>query len=153
MRREYDFSILPQYRYPNLVAEFMESGYSLCTLSEHMGNGICKETDVTVREKIFGNREILATEALGLAKLFGCKFEYLFSDKLEMLGDVPTAYIRHYDSNKEQEQDMELFKISEEVRKTLRMKPYLGEFMKQALAWSEEQVHQAIEMLQELKTA
>ena len=153
MRRKYDFKDLPKYRYPNLVAEFMESGYILCTLSDHMGNGICEEDNVIMREKIFGNREITAQEAMGLARLFGCKIEYLFSPEVEMIGDVPAAYIRHYDSNKRLEQEMKLFKISEEIRRTLKQKPYLGEFMKQILTWSEEQFYQAIEILQELKTA
>ena len=48
---------------------------------------------------------------------------------------------------------MKLFRISEEIRRTLKQKPYLGEFMEQALTWNEEQVQQAIKMLQELKTA
>lgn len=152
MRRKYNFSILPQYRYPNLVAEFMESGYSICTLSDYMGNGTCKEDDAIISSKIFGDKDITAQEAFGLAGLFGCKPEYLFAPELKMMGDFPAAYIHHYDLNKRQEQEMELFKISEEIRKTLKHKPYLGEFMKRALVWSEEQVHQAIEMLQELKT-
>lgn len=120
MRREYNFNILPKYRYPNLVAEFMESGYSICTLSEHMGNGRCKEDDAGINAKIFGDEEIPAQEALGLAQLFGCKLDYLFSHELEMIGDVPVAYIRHYDSNKRLEQEMKLFKISEEIRRTLK---------------------------------
>lgn len=152
MRREYDFNILPHYKHPNLVAEFMESGYSLCTLSEHMGRGRCEEDDIVINRKIFGDEEILAEEALGLMKLFGCKFEYLFSDKLEMFGEVPIAYIRYYESNKRQKQELELLKISEEVRKTLKSKPYLGEFMKVAMTWSEKQVRQATEMLQKLET-
>lgn len=153
MRRKYDFSILPKYKYPNLVAEFMESGYSLCTLSDYMGNGRCEEDNLIMREKIFENREITTQEAMGLARLFGCKLEYLFSHKLEMFGDVPTAYIRHYDSNKQMEQEMEIYKIADEVRNALKSKPYLKEFMKLALTWSGEQVKHATKLLQELKTA
>lgn len=153
MRRKYDFRLLSKYKHPNLVAEFMETGYSICTLSEHMGNGRCKEDDAVINAKIFGVEEITAQEALGLAQLFECKLEYLFSPEVEMIGDVPTAYIRHFDSNRRQEQEMKLFEISEEIRRTLKQKPYLGEFMELALTWSEEQVYQAIEMLQKLKTA
>ena len=153
MRREYDFRILSKYKYPNLVAEFMETGYSICTLSEHMGNGRCKEDDAVINAKIFGDEKITAQEASGLAQLFGCKLEYLFSTEIEMIVDVPAAYIRHLDSNRRQEREMKLFRISEEIRRTLKQKPYFCEFMEQALTWNEEQVQQAIKMLQELKTA
>ena len=131
----------------------METGYSICTLSEHMGNGRCKEDDAVINAKIFGDEKITAQEASGLAQLFGCKLEYLFSTEIEMIGDVPAAYIRHLDSNRRQEREMKLFRISEEIRRTLKQKPYLGEFMEQALTLNEEQVQQAIKMLQELKTA
>ena len=118
-----------------------------------MGNGRCKEDDAVINAKIFGDEKITAQEASGLAQLFGCKLEYLFSTEIEMIGDVPAAYIRHLDSNRRQEREMKLFRISEEIRRTLKQKPYLGEFMEQALTWNEEQVQQAIKMLQELKTA
>lgn len=153
MRRKYDVATLTQYRYPNLVAEFMETGYSICTLSEHMGHGRRQENDPEINSKLFGSEDIFASEAFGLARLFGCKVEYLFSNELEMFGDMPIAYIRHYDSNKRQERELEVFRTSEEIRRTLAEKPYLLEFMKEALTWTSEQVQQVTEMLQDLKSA
>ena len=35
MRREYDFRILSKYKYPNLVAEFMETGYVYVAFRAH----------------------------------------------------------------------------------------------------------------------
>lgn len=65
MRRNYDPETLSKYKYPNLVAEFMESGYSICTLSEHMGLGRRKENDPLMKEKLFGSDEITCAEAAG----------------------------------------------------------------------------------------
>lgn len=151
MRRVYDFSILPQCKYPNLVAEFMETGYSLRTLSEHMGLGRCEEQ--IVKNKLFGDESITVSEAAGLVRLFSCQMEYLFSHELTLQGDVPIAYIRHYESNKRQEEDLEMFKLAEQLRKTLKEKPYLGEIVKEVMNWTEEQARQRVSILAQLKTA
>lgn len=122
MRRDYNPETLTQYKYPNLVAEFMETGYSICTLSDHMGLGLRQEDDKLINAKIFGDEEILSDEAIGLAKLFGCKVEYLFSNTLEKFCDMPVAYIRHYESNKQQERDRELYSLSEKIRHAISEK-------------------------------
>lgn len=150
MRRNYNPETLSQYRYPNLVAEFMESGYSICTLSEHMGLGRRQENDPLINAKLFGDKEILFDEAIGLSKLFGCKADYLFSHTLEKIGDMPVAYIRHYESNKQMERDMELYRLSEEIRKALREKPDLADFLKLVLSCSKHQIQYAYEKLKEV---
>lgn len=153
MRRNYDPETLSKYKYPNLVAEFLESGYHICTLSEHMGLGRRKENDPLMREKLFGSDEITCDEAVGLSKLFSCKVEYLFSDTLEKLGDMHVAYIRHYESNKRMERDMELYELSEKVRKALKEKPYLPELIKYVLELDEQQIEQMIEISKNVKAA
>ena len=79
MRRNYNPETLPKYKYPNLVAEFMETGYSICTLSEHMGLGRRQENDPLINAKLFGDEKIMSDEAIGLARLFGCEIRYLFA--------------------------------------------------------------------------
>lgn len=150
MRRNYNPETLSQYRYPNLVAEFMETGYSICTLSEHMGLGRRQENDPLINAKLFGDKEILFDEAIGLAQLFSCKISYLFADELEMFGGKPMAYIRHYESNKRQERDMELYRLSEEIRKALKERPDLADFLKLTLSCTEQQIQYADEKLMEV---
>ncbi|MEZ3488434.1 MAG: hypothetical protein K1W22_18110 [Lachnospiraceae bacterium] len=150
MRRNYDPEKLSRYRYPNLVAEFMESGYSICTLSEHMGLGARQEDDKLINAKIFGNEEISFNEAIGLAQLFSCKISYLFADELEIFGGRPVAYIRHYESNKQQERDMELYRLSEEIRRALKERPDLADFLKLTLSCTEQQIQYAAEKLMEV---
>lgn len=111
--KELDLETLKGFRYPNLAAEVIESGYSICTLSQHMGYSYCKEDDNFVHEKVFGNSEITTSEAIGLAALFNCKLEYLFSDDLALCCGRSVAYWRHYETNKKLEQEIE-------ARKTLR---------------------------------
>lgn len=140
MRRNYNPETLPKYKYPNLVAEFMETGCSICTLSEHMGLGRRQENDPLINAKLFGDEKIMSDEAIGLARLFGCEIRYLFADKLEKLGAMPVAYIRHYDSNKREERDMDLYRLSEEIRKALKKRPELAAFMRLTLSCTEQQI-------------
>ena len=152
MRKKYDFATLKHYKYPNLIAEIFETGYSMCTLVDHMGLARSPQNEKLVTEKLNGRLEIQASEAFGLAKLFGCSLDYLFEKKLSMIGDVPEAYIRHYDYNKRQEENLKLFKLSEELRKTLKEKPYIAEFLKSAMSYSKEQIELATKTLQEFQS-
>lgn len=120
MRRKYDVQNLHRFKYPNLVAEFMETGYSICTISEHMGLGRCSENDPQVNAKLFGEKEILTSEAFGLARLFSCRVEYLFSHELTLVGSYPAAYVRHCESNRRQEKEIEAFRMEREICEKLR---------------------------------
>lgn len=140
MRRKYDIESIKKYKYPNLVAEIMESGYSICAISEYMGHGRRKEDDAFILGKIYGTDEILASEAMGLIRLFNCKASYLFSDELQMASDKPVAYWRHYESNKALEWDMAVFRLSEEVKVAIRKKPYLYKAVQKILDTTEEQL-------------
>lgn len=111
---------LNRFKYPNLVAEVIESGYSMCTLSERMGYGRCKENDSMIKGKIFGEIDISATEGFCLAELFGCKFEYLFSEKLSVCDGKSYAFYRHYEINRRIEKDLEIFRLAEKLKKRMR---------------------------------
>lgn len=108
MRRKYDFEDLKQCRYPNLVAEFMETGYSICTLDAHMGLGRHRpENDPEINAKLFGDGEITYDEAVALARLFNCGADYLFSEELKEVEGLPFAYVRHCDENKREEKGLD----------------------------------------------
>lgn len=147
MRRKYDINLLHSCKYPNLMAEFMEMGYSICTLSDHMGHGRCKEDNNMIWDKLSGKIELYADEAIGLLRLFCCEANYLFSEELEMYEGKPIAYYRHYESNKRQEEDLRVYKILIDARRIMREKPYLVAFIKSVLSWTEEQVDQVAAMV------
>ena len=97
---------LQQLKYPNLMAEFIESHYSICTVADHMGLGRRQEDDLVVWGKLRGDIEITCIEAVGLARLFGTTLEYLFSEDLSLLGGDPTAVVRWAETNRRREQEM-----------------------------------------------
>lgn len=83
-----------KYPYPNLMAEIKESGYSICTMSQYMGYGMCKEKDKRIWDKLTGMTPILASEGFALGRLFEAKMEYLFSHDLATTDGVPNAKIK-----------------------------------------------------------
>lgn len=98
-----------------------------------------------------GKQEILAEEALGLAYYYGVSLEYLFSPNLNIFCDVPAAYLRWYDKNKQKKEESERYEKIEFINRKLRERPYLVDFMKKAVAWSEEQLQQTIDYLNSRK--
>ncbi len=145
---------LQRFRYPNLIAELIESGYSICTCAEHMGlEGLRQEDDPEVWGKPKGAIDLDTSEALGLTRLFGVKPEYLFSDKLELFSEMPAAHLRWYEWNWQKErEDNERIK-REEIERELRKKPYLLDFMKKAVQWNEDELRQALSLLKTIKVA
>lgn len=92
---------LQRFPYPNLISEWRESGYSICTLAEHMGIGLYRsEDDPETLGKLRGAEKITVSEAAGLCRLFGVEMDYLFSKELRVISDMPVAYWRWYDENK-----------------------------------------------------
>ena len=145
---------LREYPYPNLMAELINSGYSICTLAEHMGLGeLRREDDPEVWAKMKGDCEISCSEALGLAGLFGVKAEYLFNYDLKVFCDEPMAYWRWHDENKRKEREHQEYQAREEIIRKLREKPYLLDFMKQACTWNKEEVQWVTKVLNEQKEA
>ena len=65
---------LSSYKYPNLVAEIIESGYTASTLADFMGIGAKKdgryrkEDDPEVWGRINGTIEMRASHMIGLCK-------------------------------------------------------------------------------------
>lgn len=132
---------LQKFPYPNLIAELIESGYSICTLSEHMGLERRQEDDPEIWAKLKGEKDILANEAFGLARLFNAKFEYLFDHELNVLGDGKTyAAVRWFHENRRRDQEYREYQEREEIYKALKEKPYLYEFMKMALSLDSDEV-------------
>ncbi len=83
-----------KYPYPNLMAEIKESGYSICTVSQYMGYGMCPENDARIWDKLMGVIPILAAEGFSLARLFEANMEYLFSHTLTTTDGIPYAKIK-----------------------------------------------------------
>ena len=143
------------FKYPNLMAEVKETTYSICTIAEHMGlpKPYRKENDPETWGKLTGKTEILASEAFGLAQLFNVSFEYLFNHELKVVRGQTAAYWRWFDEKKKVQDDIERSKQIREIERELREKPYLMEFMKEAVTWSPEQLDMFIKMLEDRKSA
>lgn len=146
--------VLQKFRYPNLIAELIESGYSICTCAEHMElEGRRQENDSETWGKLKGTLNMTATEALGLSGLFGVGIEYLFSKELKVFNGISAAHIRWYEWNQEKERENNERIQREEIEQELRKKPYLLDFMKIAVQWDENEMAQAIVLLESMKVA
>ncbi len=117
---------LKKYPYPNLVAEIIESHYSICTIGDHMGLGqYCEEDDPEVWGRLAGEKEILFGEVVGLAQLFGASPEYLFSHELYTIDKETYAHYRWLEDNKRRDRESMEFDIRQNIDRALREKPFL----------------------------
>lgn len=139
---------IKECRYPNLLAEIKESGYSICTISEFMGLGRCKEGNSTIWDKLTGKTEISVFEAAGLAKCFNESMEYLFADELTVIGEESQAYWKWYDENKRKQQELERSKEIQKIYDALVADPELLMFMKWCRTLTKEQRHEVLLILQ-----
>ncbi len=135
-------------KYPNLMAEIIESHYSIRTVADHMGLGRREEDDSEVWGKIQGNIEITSTEAKGLARLFGVKLEYLFSDELSFLGSDPIAVVRWAEENKRRDQESLDNKVIFEAYEKLRKNRVFLETIKFILKLSDDELESLRMMLE-----
>lgn len=137
---------LKKCKYPNLIAEIIESGYSTSTLADFMGLGSRKngkyrpEGDPEVWDKINGKEEICASHAAGLSKYYNADFEYLFSSELDIMHGKPVAYWKWYDENRKKEEELKKLGEMRVIEYELHTRPDLLEFMKLAMTLSEEQL-------------
>lgn len=139
---------LKEYKYPNLIAELIESGYSICTLGDHMGlKGRRDEDDREIWGKLKGNIDLYRTEALGLAHLFSVNMEYLFSHELHVFSGMPAAHWRWLDSNQKKVYEQEKSKKIQEIERELQRKPELFEFMKLVVTLSKQERMSLLEHL------
>lgn len=128
-------------KYPNLMAEIIESGYSTSTLADFMGIGSKKdgryrpEGDPEVWNKINGSEELLASHALGLCKYYNCDYDYMFSHTLNVISGKPAAYWHWYEENKLKDAEYNKKMKINEIYHTLDEKPYLIDFMKEVIKY------------------
>lgn len=141
---------LKAFRYPNLMSEVVETGYSLCTLSEHMGLGRCEENDSLILGKLAGKDMLNIDEVTGLCRLFDCDPEYLFSNELSLCCDFRSyAQVRHYEESEKKRKDFEVYNEIQWIGQELKKKPQLIQIIKKLLSVSEEQWN----FVSEIKTA
>lgn len=142
---------LNKCKYPNLIAEIIESGYSTCTLGDFMGLGrYIKEGDPVVWDKINGKVEMPASQACALAKYYNVTIEYLFSEKLWVVDGKPVAYWSWLKTNQQQEKELQRMNDFRRIECELHNRPELLEFMKKAITWSDEQIELATKILSNL---
>lgn len=141
---------LRKFKYPNLIAELIESGYSICTCADHMGLGRREENDPEIWDKLRGEKELYTSEASGLSQLFGVNFDYLFSDQLKTISGMTYAFCRWSDYNAKRDKEYQEYLTRQEIERELRKKPYLLDFIREATHWTEKEVEEAIA---KLKTA
>ncbi len=107
-------------KYPNLLAEIKESGYSICTISDHMGFGMCKENNPVIWDKLMGKTDISADKAVALAKLFRVELKYLLSGKLYVVSGKSVAYWRWLDHNTQMEKELKIRRYLDEINRLIR---------------------------------
>lgn len=110
---------IKKYKYPNLLAELKESGYSICTVGDHLGMGRYRQED---DPEIWGklrNGKFDAGEAINLAELFGVKLEYLFSNELKTAAGVAVAKTRWARWNDQKENMLRVEQLKWELKQEL----------------------------------
>lgn len=140
---------LKQFPYPNLVAEVIESNYSINTLAENMRLGGRQVNDTEVWMKLRGEREIYASEAYGMVHLFRTSWDYLFDSELHLLYGKTVAHWRWYNRDENiEKKDIDSTEIDNIVNE-LKNNPHMFEFMREAITWDKEQREKAISFLRE----
>ena len=143
---------LNTFKYPNLMAEVKETSYSICTIADHMGlpRPYRKEDDSETWDKLTGRTEITAGEALGLTNLFGVLPEYLFSHELKVVTGQSAAYWRWFDRNREIDKEIERSNQIRKIEQELKAKPYLLEFVKEAVTWNPDEMEDFVKILKKI---
>ncbi len=117
------YSDIKKQKYPNLLAELKESGYSICIVSEHMGYGRLNEDDTTIWNKLLGIDEMTVSEIVALSKLFGYGMEYLMRHKLTTIDGVSLAYYHWLDWNKKKQQVLQKNEVIKRMNELLEKRP------------------------------
>ena len=127
---------LKMYKYPNLMAEVMETTYSICTIADSMGlpKPYRKEDDAETWDKLTGKTEMSISEAVGLSRLFGVKIEYLIKGELETFDGKSAAYWRWINRKRKIKEEYEFRQELEKIVKQVQEKPFLLDVLKDALA-------------------
>lgn len=139
---------IEKFKYPNLLAEIKESGYSICTVADHMGIGqYVREDDTKTWNKLTGRMDILHSEVAGLMKLFGVEYDYLFSHDLSVMNEKPVAYWRWYDSNKRKKEELKRNNEISKIYLELSNDSEFLEFSKFCMSLTKEQRHEVVNMI------
>ena len=139
---------LSEYKYPNLIAELIESHYSICTVAEHMGMGRRSETDLEVWDKLTGKTEILASECAALSGLFHAPMRYLFSHEIRVIQGETAAFYRYLDSNCRMQEEMERSQMVKEIVRKFKENPHLLKLYKVILTWDDKQLQEFIDLVE-----
>ncbi len=134
---------LSNYKYPNLVAEIIESGYTPSTLADFMGIGAKKDgeyrkqDDPEVWGVINGTIEMYESNMMGLCRYYGADPEYLFSDTLQIMNGKPVAYWKWYKENQKQQRELERLQALSRIYNTLHDKLYLTGYVQAVIDYIE----------------
>ena len=129
--------MLSRCKYPNLMAEIVESTYSICTIAEHMGLGRRKEDDPEVWGMLNGTIEMRASNMYGLMHLYNAEYEYLFSETLQIVDGKPAAYWHWYERNQKQQRELEGLQALSRIYNTLNDKLYLTGYVQAVIDYIE----------------
>lgn len=137
---------LKKYPYPNLMAELIESGYSICTLGNWMNLGrYLPEDSQEVWGRLTGEKEFYASEVVALTGLFRVEYEYLFSHQLTVVGEKTAAYYRWHEWNRKQKLNSLRFEQRERISMKLRERPEFGDFVEQILKLEQSELEKLIQ--------
>ena len=151
---------LSSYKYPNLVAEIIESGYTTSTLADFMGIGAKKdgryrkEDDPEVWGRINGTIEMRASHMIGLCKYYGTDVSYLFSDTLQIINGKPAAYWKWYKENLRQERELNGLKALFPIYNKLHDKLYLTSYIQTIIDYiqsADDEIEAAQNLVKSLK--
>lgn len=136
---------LQNYPYPNLMAEIMESGYSICTVGEHMGLGRYRENDdPEVWGRLKGEKEITFNEMVGLMRLYVESADYLFANRLKIVSGKPYAYWRWLEHNQRKERELMEYRQLQKIDRVLRENPFLLNLVSEIITMNERELSAAV---------
>ena len=151
---------LSKYKYPNLVAEIIESGYTASTLADFMGIGAKKDgryrkdDDPEVWGMINGTIEMRASNIFRLCKYYGADVNYLFSDTLQIINGKPAAYWKWYKENQRQEREFERLQALSDIYRILHENLYLTTYVRKIIDYiqsADDKIEAAQNLVKSLK--
>ena len=144
---------LQEYKYPNLMAEIIESGYSMALICDRMGHENMSEEDAKkmMYTKLRGKDIITVDEAFGLAALFRGDVAYLVSTELTIEYGAPKAHWRWVDENNRIEKELKKAREKAALKQELSEKPYLKEFIRLCIDLTEEKKEKLSQLLKEME--
>lgn len=151
---------LNRCKYPNLIAEIIESGYSTSTIADFMGIGAKKngtyrkQDDPEVWGMVNGTEELCYSHAMGLCRYYNASFDYLFSDTLQVIDEKPAAYWKWYKENQKRKKEYERLHGLFEIYNTLQDKQYLISYVQKVIDYidgAEDPIEAAQTLMQSLE--